>query len=314
MTPLVERARALQVLNALLGHVVAGAGTAVSVEAPAGAGKGALPAEAAARARRHKAHVLRARCCPHEAAEPWGAVRQLLDALLSEEDRGLLDAGPAPLPDGSGDRALPVERFHDLYLVLLRLSRRGPVVLLVDDAHHADDLSQRWLAYLARRLEGVPIGLAVAGRTATGAARGALETALAACPEFPRLSLRPLSEQGTADTLAGKLGQALEPDSAAVCHAATGGNPGLLDAVAVSVARTGTPAPRITPDQAAGLCDRAVLRALPLLLNRHAPAVTATATVVIALGQVTGLPLLAATARIAVSDAEQAVTAPEDAG
>ncbi|ANP53424.1 DNA-binding CsgD family transcriptional regulator/DNA-binding transcriptional ArsR family regulator [Streptomyces griseochromogenes] len=314
MTPLVERATELQSLDVLLGQVLAGNGTAALIDAPAGAGKSALLAEAATRARPGKAQVLRARCCPQEACAPWGTVRQLLDARLSDKDLGLPVPGQAPLPEGHDDQVLPVERFHDLYLLLLRLSRQAPVVLLVDDAHHADDLSQQWLAYLARRLDGVPIGLAVATRTASGAACAALETALAACPEFPRLRPRPLSEQGTAHHLAGRLGEALEADSAAVCHAATGGNPGLLDAVVDAVARTGTPPPQITREQAADICSRALLRALPLLLNRHGPAVTATATAVTALGRVTGLPLLARTAGIAMPAAEQAVTALEDAG
>ncbi|GAA3806354.1 LuxR family transcriptional regulator [Streptomyces coacervatus] len=309
-----ERATELQMLDVLLGQVLAGNGTAALIDAPAGTGKSALLAEAATRARLRKAQVLRARCCPQEAYAPWGTVRQLLDARLSDKDLGLPAPGPAPLPEGHGDRALPVKRFHDLFLLLLQLSRQAPVVLLVDDAHHADDLSQQWLAYLARRLDGVPIGLAVATRTASGTECGALETALAACPEFPRLRPRPLSELGTASHLAGKLGQALESVSAEVCHAATGGNPGLLDAMADAIARTGTPPPQITPEQAADICSRALLRALPLLLNRHGPAVTATATAVTALGRVTGLPLLARTARTAMPTVEQAVTALEDAG
>ncbi|MEU4928661.1 AAA family ATPase [Streptomyces yokosukanensis] len=314
MTPLVERGFDLEVLDALLRRVVEGDGTAVSVDAPAGAGKSALLAEAATRARQRKARVLRARCCPQEERVPWGTVRQLLDPLLSDEDLDRPDRGPVPPSDGRGDQALPVERFHGLYLVLLRLSRNAPVVLLIDDAHHADDLSQQWLAYLARRLDGVRIALVVATRTACGAARGPLEAALAACPEFPRLRLRPLSERGTADALAGKLGQALEQDSAAMCHAATGGNPGLLGAVADAVARTGIPAAQVTPEQAADICSRAVLRALPRLLGRHGPAATAVATATAALGRATGLPLLARTAGIAAPAAEEAVTALEDAG
>ncbi|OIJ94937.1 hypothetical protein BIV25_21410 [Streptomyces sp. MUSC 14] len=314
MTPLVERAADLQVLDALLSHVLEGHGTAVLLDAPAGTGKSALLVELTTRARRQKIHVLGARCCPQEASAPWGAVRQLLDARLSDEDLALLEPGHAPLPHGDGDQALPVECFHGLYLALLRLARHTPLVLLVDDAHHADDPSQQWLAYLARRLESAPIGLAIATRSASGAAPGALETALAACPEFSRLRPRPLAEQGTSDNLAERLGQALEAGTAAACHAATGGSPGLLDAVADALIRTGTPAPQVTRKQAADACSRAILRALPQLLGRHGPAVTTVATAVSALGRVAGLPLLARTAGVALSATEEAITALEDAG
>ncbi|GHI10487.1 hypothetical protein AQI88_30960 [Streptomyces cellostaticus] len=315
MTPLVERTAELRALDFVLGQGFEGNGTAVLIEAPAGTGKSTLLAEAAALARMQEARVLRARCCPREARVPWAAVRQLLDPHLSDEDHSLLDGNQAvPPPTGHEGGTPPVDRFHDLYLTLLRLSRRAPLALLVDDAQHADDLSQQWLAYLARRLHGVCIALAVATRTASGAPDGVLTAELVACPEFPRLRPRPLSGQGTAHYLADRLGQALGEETAALCHRAAGGNPALLDAVAEALARTGTPPSQITQRQAAGVCDRALLRALPLLLNRHAPAVAAAATAVTALDRVADLPLLAHTAGIDLPAAEQAVTALEDAG
>ncbi|ANP51050.1 DNA-binding CsgD family transcriptional regulator/DNA-binding transcriptional ArsR family regulator [Streptomyces griseochromogenes] len=315
MTPLVERAAELRALDFVLGQAFEGNGTAVLIEAPAGTGKSTLLAEAAALARMQEARVLRARCCPREAQVPWATVRQLLDPHLSDEDRSLLDGHHAVRPPtGHDGDAPPVHRFHDLYLALLRLSRRAPLALLVDDAQHADDLSQQWLAYLARRLHGVCIALAVATRTASGAPGGVLTAELVACPEFPRLHPLPLSEQGTAQYLTDRLGQGLGEGAAALCHKATGGNPALLDAVSEALSRTGTPPARITGEQAVGVCDRALLRALPLLLNRHAPAVAAAATAVTALDRVAGLPLLARTTGIDLPTADQAVTALEDAG
>ncbi|MFI6689349.1 AAA family ATPase [Streptomyces sp. NPDC050485] len=315
MTSLIERTAELQVLDAALGRALGGDGTAVLIDGPAGIGKSALLAEAATRVREHETWVLRAHCCPQEARTPWAAVRQLLDPCLGDEDHSLLDGTQGLSPtDGNDGADLPFDRFHHLYLTLLRLSRQAPLVLLVDDAQHADELSQQWLAYLARRLHGARIALAVAARTAPGAAGGVLVAELEACPDFSRLRPRPLSGQGTAHWLADKLGPTLDVQTADVCHRAVGGHPGLLAGVVEALARTGSPAAQITPEHAAVICDRALLRALPTLLNRHASAVTAVATAVTALDRVADLPLLARTTGIDAPDAEQAVTALEDAG
>ncbi|MFI6056090.1 AAA family ATPase [Streptomyces violascens] len=316
MTSLIERTAELHVLDAALSRALESNGTAVLIDGPSGIGKSTLLAEAATRVLKHETWVLRAHCCPQEARTPWAAVRQLLDPCLSDEDHSLLDGSQDPPPPAGHDGAsLPVDRFHHLYLTLLRLSRQAPLALLVDDAQHADDLSQQWLAYLARRLHGARIALAVATRTAPGATGGVLAAELAACPDFSRLRPRPLSAQGTAHWLADKLGPTLDAQTAEVCHRAVGGNPGLLAGAGEALARTGAPAAQITPEHASALCDRALLRALPILLSRHATAVTAVATAVTALDRVSDLPLLARTAGgIDASDAEQAVTALEDAG
>lgn len=310
MARLVERTAELEALDAVLGRALDGTGGAVLIDGPAGIGKSTLLAEAAARARRLRARVLRAHCCPQEVHVPWVVVRQLLDPRLCDDVLNPHDEG---LPvDRTADCI--ADRIHHLYVALSRLSREAPLVLLVDDVQHADDASNRWLAYLTRRLHSTRISLVVATRTASGAYGSALAADLAAFPEFHRLSPRPLSEQGTAHSLAAKLGQALGAETAAVCHTATGGNPALLDAVADALARTGSPPSRITREQAADICSRAMLRALPILLSRHEPAATATATAVTALGPVAGLPLLAETTGIGIPAVEQAVTALEDAG
>src|SRR5262249_12838667 len=56
---------------------------------------------------------------------------------------------PAP------DRSFAV--LHGLYWLACNLASSKPVLLVVDDAHWADEPSLRWLAYLATRLEGLSI-------------------------------------------------------------------------------------------------------------------------------------------------------------
>ena len=46
---------------------------------------------------------------------------------------------------------------HGLYWLCANLAQRGPVLLAVDDAHWADAPSLRFLAYLARRIDDLPV-------------------------------------------------------------------------------------------------------------------------------------------------------------
>ena len=83
---------------------------------------------------------------------------------------------------------------HGLYWLTANLSAVQPLLLAVDDAHWVDDPSLRWLTYLARRMEGLSVGLVVALRPCDPASAGAPLLALRA--EAPVI-LRPtlLSER-----------------------------------------------------------------------------------------------------------------------
>src|SRR5918996_1082548 len=75
---------------------------------------------------------------------------------------------------GSGARALapggdeggPAEdsahaTIHGLFWLLANLAARRPALVVVDDVHWADPPSLRWLGHLARRLDGLPLLVAV---------------------------------------------------------------------------------------------------------------------------------------------------------
>jgi hypothetical protein len=119
-------------------------------------------------------------------------------------------------------------RLHGLYWVVANLADRRPLVLAVDDAHWADAPSMRFLGVLSRRLEGLPVLLAVAARPGEPGAEQDVLDDLAAGPAARLLTPRPLSPVGVARVLSRVLDG--DPDEAFVAAAAdaTGGSPLLV--------------------------------------------------------------------------------------
>ena len=65
----------------------------------------------------------------------------------------------------SSDQSGAFAALHGLYWVCVNLAGERPLAVVVDDIHWADSPSLRFLAYLARRLEGLPVLLAATLRT-----------------------------------------------------------------------------------------------------------------------------------------------------
>ena len=72
-------------------------------------------------------------------------------------------SAPASTPSNGGDTTESV--LHGLYWLVANLAERSPLLLAIDDVQWADEPSLRFLLYLARRLEGVPVALGLALRT-----------------------------------------------------------------------------------------------------------------------------------------------------
>jgi predicted ATPase len=161
------------------------------LEGRAGIGKSSLVEVACSRAAELGHEVLRARGSELESGFAFGVVRQLFERRLAGTDPGereALLAGPAaavrPLLAGevagalaggvaaplAGDSSFAV--LHGLYWLVVNLAARGPLLIAVDDAHWADEPSLRWLAYLARRLDGLAAGMPGAAERAGGGRRG----------------------------------------------------------------------------------------------------------------------------------------------
>jgi DNA-binding CsgD family transcriptional regulator len=97
-------------------------------------------------------------------------------------------------------------------------------MLAVDDAHWSDESSLRWLAYLAPRLEGLPICLVVALRASEPAAMSAPMLALhTAASTVIRPAL--LSEHAVGDVVRSAVGDRTSTRLQNAVWTATGGNP-----------------------------------------------------------------------------------------
>src|SRR5439155_24738504 len=62
----------------------------------------------------------------------------------------------------SGDVSFAV--LHGLYWLAANLAERGPAAIVIDDLHWTDAQTLRWLAYLERRLEGLPLLVVIGSR------------------------------------------------------------------------------------------------------------------------------------------------------
>jgi predicted ATPase len=168
---LLEREVQIAALRALAEATRSGGGRFVVVEGTAGIGKTRLLAEARAIAGSAGMGVLAARGGELEGEFAYGIVRQLFEPLLgvaAPELRAELLSGPvaliAPLlgaaqPAGAQDAAAEgsFAIVHGLYWLAANVALHRPTLLAIDDLHWADTPSLRWLLYLTRRLEGVPL-------------------------------------------------------------------------------------------------------------------------------------------------------------
>ncbi len=242
-TRLLERERELAAFDEILGQAASGL---VVIEGPAGIGKSRLVDELARRAGGADVRVLAARGAHLERDFPFGVVRQLFEPPLADGgERERLLAGAAasaapifdtavPAAAGPGDGSFAA--LHGLYWLTSNIAEDGPLLLVVDDMHWCDPPSLRYLAYIARRLAGSGILVALSVRSGEAGTDPVLVAELATSADALRVAPRPLSEDGVAGLIADRLGAAPEAEFAAACVEATGGNPLLLRQLLSSLA------------------------------------------------------------------------------
>ena len=300
---LLERERELETLRDGLDRACAGEGTLLLIEGPAGAGKTVLAREARAAAERARMMPLEARGSELEQPFAFGVVRQLLEPVISKEP-GQIDlfagaAGPAARLFEPGERRpldadAGFEALHSLYWLVVNMADQAPVLVLVDDCQWADRDSLRFLAYLAQRIEGLPVTMLLTGRPpdAGGDEAGVLWVQLASRPAAAALYPRPLSESAAVTLARERLGAEAAEEFCRACHTATGGNPlflrELLRALAAAEVVPSAAAASAVQDVGSAVVSRFVLHRLAAL----GPAATELARAVAVLGD-DSEPLLA---------------------
>src|SRR3954447_4355549 len=318
---LLERDGELASLEGLIDGAAGGHASLALVEGPAGIGKTTLMTEARRRAGEAGMRTLAARGSELERQFPFGVVRQLFEPLLvdpklrkqalsgSAATAAAVFEAPGDGGEGevSGDGSFAV--LHGLYWLTVNLSSQRPVLLAVDDLHWCDRPSLRFLAYLARRLEGLPALVACSLRQAEPGADVALLGELAGDPLIVRLNPSALSREAATEVVRARLGDEADEAFAAACHAATAGNPLLLQELLRSVESEG-----MTPDAASAemvkeVGPRAVSRAVVVRLARLPEDAVAVARALAVLGDGAELPSVAALAELDEDRAARATKA-----
>ncbi|MEU1462004.1 AAA family ATPase [Streptomyces sp. NPDC005727] len=212
------------------------AGSLLVFRGEAGLGKTALLNETRRMAERRGCTVWSARGGETLRSVPFNVVRQLLQpalvSLLPGEAREYLGdwydiAGPAlGIVDPQEGTADPQYVCDGLVAAVRRLARREwPLVLLVDDAHWADQETLRWLSAFAERLDDLSVLVVVARRPGevNGDSARHLDAVAAAAARPVNLSV--LTPDATAGLTRATVGRHADDPFCREVWAVTGGNP-----------------------------------------------------------------------------------------
>jgi hypothetical protein len=311
---LLERDAELVALRGVIDHALAGSGSLLVVDGPAGAGKSSLLRAATALGRAAGMVVLGALGDELVMESPFAGVRELLwpavrdlAAAAPDGGRGLRALGlegaarlAAPVfedttrEEGARDRVGAV--LHGLYWLVSELAERRPLMLLVDDAQWLDAASARFVAYLARRIESLPVLLGAALRS--GESEG--NELLASLSGLSQVVLHPapLSEHASGQVVRSVLGPRADEELCRSCHDVTRGNPFYLRALAVALKEEGRPPSPELARRVRTLGGGAIARSVLLRLSRLGSDCERLAEALAILGPTASLRAAAALARL----------------
>ncbi|MBX6385384.1 MAG: AAA family ATPase, partial [Microbispora sp.] len=237
---LVERDEEMAALKALLAGAVLGQGKIALVGGGVATGKSELLHAFAEQAIEQGALAITATGSRMERDLAFGVVGQLIHdapltagdreralALLHEGVRGTASPGIRP----GTHRQVDPHVVHGLCMILLELSERCPLVIAVDDVHHADHASLLCLSHLCRRVRLARI-MAVFGHSGQAWHGGAFIHELLRRPYCHRFRLAPLSRDGVVSMVRQRVGRAAAERFAEEWDTLSGGNPLLAAALA----------------------------------------------------------------------------------
>lgn len=312
---LLERGRELARVRAALEGARRGAGRLLLVRGRVGLGKSRLLSAALAMGAVPGVARYSAAGTDLESALPFGVVLQLFESLAVSADPSLF-AGAAALAgaalrgedrrearDGEG---LAVQ--HGLYWLTSNLAERGPVIIAVDDAHWADEASLRYVAYLARRLEELPVVVLLSDRTGEPTDRRHLLDEVVSLPVTETLELAPLGDDSMAELVRERIPDA-DSEFCAACVEVAGGNPLFLREMLLELEREDVRPTAAAASRIGQLVPESISRMALRRIGRLPGAASATAGAVAVLGEDATSRHVAVVAEIEESTAAAALDA-----
>ncbi|MBB1242624.1 ATP-binding protein, partial [Streptomyces durbertensis] len=278
-------------LRAVLGGR-AGTRSAVLLQGGYGSGKSALLRALRAEELAAGRAVLSATAEPLESTVEFAVARQLFDDVHAGE-RG---TPPVPRPL-TGPGATAEAAGEALYAAVAAHAAHRPVLVAVDDLQHADAASLRWLGYLIRRADDLPLTVLATlgpGEPGEGAHEDELADLLRLLPR--QQHLLPLDEDTVHRLAVHALGERADRAVAAACRTATAGNPLLLQALLRTLATSpGRPGEEGWEEATAGTVHE-IRPAVRALLGDLGAEAEATATTLAVLGGAQSVELVSQTA------------------
>ncbi|GAA2674227.1 LuxR family transcriptional regulator [Streptomyces aculeolatus] len=236
--PIIDREAELYRLKAALADCLSGKSNVTVLEGPAGCGKTRLLEALLEKAAAEGAIVLRATALNSERDLPLSVMRQLADSASVPDRIGRTFAAlSADYGDGGGphDPEHPEWGYEEgtfkACTALHAVVRDRPVVIGVDDAHHADDNSLRRLLYIASRSRATALMMIFTEVLHHRQSCPSYRDAFVQEPECKRMQLMSLTPDGVMKLVSEDLPVSSDDPFVDGLFTATGGNPLLIRAL-----------------------------------------------------------------------------------
>jgi ATP/maltotriose-dependent transcriptional regulator MalT len=311
---LLEREHELELLRSMLRQAETGSGALAFVEAPAGQGKTALLRALRREATDAGVRVLSAIGAELERDFAFGVVRQLFERELYAADRvrrarlfrdAAALARPVVVAEDIAEAVTDAShaRLHGLFWLLANLAEEQPALIVVDDAHWSDAPSLRFLDLLARRVEDLPVLIALAVRPDEPGAEKPLLDAMASTPAGELVRPAALSRAAVGRLVYARFGEKAQDAFVGACFEKTGGNPLLVTELLGALEREGATGVAADLERVRRTVPATITRTVVARLRRLAPAALALARALAVLGDRGHLTTVAALAGISPEEA-----------
>ena len=297
---LLERVDDLFAITAALKAARNGDGRVVVVAGRAGIGKSSCCRRVSGPPASDGFTVLTARASELEREFAFGVARQLFERDVqrapgwwsgaAEQARTVFDDAPASTGGIFEDVSQSV--LHGLYWLVVNAATDVPLLLSVDDLQLCDRSSLRFLSYLSRRLDGLPVVVLAGLRTAGQPTADVTLADLVDDPATEVIEPQPLSFDAVAEVLRRRMRAEPAQPFVANCTRVTGGNPLMLDELARAMQADGIKPDIASVEVITTLGPRAMSRTVLARLAHAGPNAIAVAQALAVIGDWEGVSML----------------------